>query len=132
MTRDIQVEVSEEHIDELGHLNHVKSLAFLEQARIDWYAHCGLWEKDGEDAFGTIVVNLNVNFRKECFLGETLTVRTQPISKGTKSFILSQEIIRPDGETAIDAQATNVVMEMATRKIIPVPEPIASHLPSPS
>ncbi len=129
MRTEIQIEVTQEHTDTLGHLNHVKALGFLEQARLDWYADCGLWKEAGEDSLGTIVVNINVNYRKECFLGEILTVRTRPASMGTKSFILAQEIVRPDGQVAIDGVTTSVVMDMTTRNIIPVPHCLAKHFP---
>lgn len=132
MKSEIQIEITRAHTDELGHLNHVQALAILEQARLDWYAHCGLWKEAGEDSFGTIVVNINVNYRKECFLGESLTVRTRPDSMGTKSFVLAQEIVRPDGEVAIAGVSTSVVMEMTTRKIIPVPDCLARRFSTPS
>ena len=127
MKKEIHIVVTREHTDDLGHLNHVQALAFLEQVRLDFYAKCGLLQEIGEQRFGTIVVNLNMNFRKECFLGDKLTVRACPGTIGTKSFVLSQEIVRPDGEVAIDGLATCVVMDMASRKIIPVPDCLARH-----
>jgi YbgC/YbaW family acyl-CoA thioester hydrolase len=132
MKTEIQIEVAREQTDEMGHLNHVQALTFLERARLDWYERCGLGREGGEEVLGTVVVNINVNYRNECFLGEKLSVRTRPVAMGTKSFVLAQEIVRPDGETAIDGAITSVVMDMTSRNIIAVPDCIASHFPSPS
>jgi YbgC/YbaW family acyl-CoA thioester hydrolase len=132
MKTELHIQVKPEHTDELGHLNHIQALAFLERARTDWYGLCGLWEGGGEDKLGTIVVNINVNYRKECMLGENLTVRTRPTSMGIKSFMLAQEIVRSDGTVVIDGVTTSVVMDMPTRYIIAVPDCIAKQFPQPS
>ena len=76
------------------------------------------------------MVNINVNYRLECFLGEKLVVETFPLKRGTKSFALSQQIFKQDGQIAIDGQATSVVMEMSRHSTIPVPECMARLLPS--
>ena len=46
---------------------------------------------------------------------------TRPGSMGTKSFTLEHEIIKPDGEVAIEGHATSVIMDTTQRAIIPVP-----------
>ena len=69
------------------------------------------------------------NYRAECFLGEKVKVMTRPGSMGTKSFTLEHEIIKPDGQVAIDGIATSVIMDTTQRAIIPVPACMAEHLP---
>jgi|TARA_Y100000588_G_scaffold121828_1_gene133471 acyl-CoA thioesterase FadM len=75
------------------------------------------------------VVNINYNYRGECFLGETLCIITAPVKRGHKSFVLSHEIIKPDGSKPIDGFATCLIMDMKTHKAIPVPDWIAEHFP---
>ena len=127
----IIITVTQTHCDELGHLNHVEAVRYLERARAQWYRSCGLndGDEDGEHSRGTVVVNIDYNYRAECFLGERLRVTTRPISMGTRSFTLAHEIIKPDGRIAIDGQCTSVIMDLAERAIIPVPECLAVHLP---
>ena len=48
---------------------------------------------------------------------------------GTKSFTLAHEIIKPDGRIAIDGRCTSVIMDLAGRTIVPVPECLSAHLP---
>ena len=97
--------VRPEHVDDLGLLNHVFALQLLEYARDDWYAEAGLWDGrpwSGDENLATLVLNVNFNYRLECFLDEELKIKTSPLARGTKSFSLAQEIIKPDGRVAID------------------------------
>ena len=125
----ITITVTQAHCDELGHLNHVEAVRYLERARSDWYRACGLFDSGSGQSLGTVVVNVDCNYRVECFVGEALKVTTLPSSMGTRSFTLTHAIIKPDGRTAIDGQCTSVVMDLDERAIIPVPECLAVHLP---
>ncbi|MBE0595937.1 MAG: acyl-CoA thioesterase [Desulfuromonadales bacterium] len=131
MEKSLEIEVAVGHTDELGHLNHVQAVEYLQSARLDLYDACGLRPAGSETPLGTIVVNLNVNYRRECFLGDRLRVTTRLLSLGSKSFRVEQQIVRPDGVVAIDAVVTSVVMEMASRRVIAVPPVLARLFPSP-
>jgi len=122
------ITVEDEHTDELGHLNHVQAVRFLEAAREEWYQQCGQPVLDPA-GFGTVVVNINYNYRGECFLGEALRIITEPVERGHKSFVLRHEIIKSDGSTPLDGLATCLIMDMKARKAIPVPNWIAEHFP---
>ena len=126
------IEIADEHTDELDHLNHVEAVRLFESAREDWYAACGLYIDKPPDEWplSAVVVNVNYNYRLECFLGEKVKVTTRPVSMGTKSFTLEHEIIKPDGQVAIDGNATSVIMDTTVRGIIPVPGCMAKHLPN--
>ena len=127
MHTEMSIIVAEAHTDSLGHLNHVAAVRFLEQARYEWYADCGLFSGQ-YGRLGTVVVNINYDYRRECFLGEQLRVTSRSVSMGTKSMVLAHEIIKANGEIAIDGQATSVVMNIDERRIIPVPECVARHI----
>ncbi len=120
-------------VDDLGHLNHVFALQLLEYARDDWYAEAGLWEGrcwSGAENLATLVLNINFNYRLECFLDEELKIITAPIDRGGKSFRLAQKIVKPDGGIAIDGTATSLVMDMEQHRTLPVPECLARYLPA--
>ncbi|MXZ80486.1 MAG: acyl-CoA thioesterase [Gammaproteobacteria bacterium] len=131
MIAETRFTVGPDHADELGHMNHVAAVRFLEKARYLWYAQAGLWGSGavrGEDfTLGTVVVNLNIDYLKECFQGEEFRVRTMPGKKGTKSFVLDQRVITPAGETAVRCRCTSVIMDLETRKVLPVPDSIGTH-----
>ena len=50
----MRISVEEAHCDELGHLNHVEAVRYLERARGRWYRDRGSYEGDGE-RFGAVV-----------------------------------------------------------------------------
>lgn len=129
MKTETIIEVTEDHIDSLGHLNHVQAVRFLEKARDEWLAECGLFDASSGTRYGSIVVNVNYNYKKECFLGERVCVVSRPQSMGSKSYTLAHEIIKANGEVAIDGQATSVIMDMNQRAIVQVPPCMATHLP---
>ena len=129
MEGTISITVTQTDCDELGHLNHVEAVRYLERARVQWYRQCGLFDIEGEQSPGTVVVNIDYDYRVECFAGERLRVTTRPVSMGTRSFTLGHAIIKPDGRTAIEGECTSVIMDLAERSIIPVPECLAVHLP---
>lgn len=127
METETIIEVTDEHTDNLGHLNHVAAVRFLELSRGDWYSACRLFS--GEfGRLGTVVVNINYDYRRECFKGERLRVLCRGESMGTKSMVLAHEIVKPDGQVAVAGRATSVVMDLDVRGIIPIPECVARHL----
>jgi len=126
------ITVTGEHCDELGHLNHVAAVRLLELARDHWYQKAELWGGrpwSAAETLGTLVVNIHFNYRRECFLGEELTVVTFPVVRGTKSYTLGQQILKADDSIAIDGESISVVMDMQQRAVIAVPEVMARYLP---
>jgi thioesterase-3 len=121
------------HVDELGHLNHVYALEILEYARDDWYAEAGLWQGrrwSRAENLATLVLNVNYNYRLECFLDEELKTVTAPVERGGKSFMLSQQIVKPDGRVAIEGTTTSLIMDMDSHLTLPVPECLARYFPA--
>ena len=132
MSFETVIEVDNHHIDHLNHLNHVETVRFIEQGRSDWLHMCGLDELgvetiDDPSRYGSVVVNINYNYRLECSLGDILRITTHPEHIGNKSYRLKHEIIKPDGLNAFDGQVISVVMDLTTRNIIQVPDCIAQH-----
>lgn len=124
---NLKLVVEAEHTDELGHFNHAAAVKFMELGREAWYAECGL--HDGEPgAVGTVVVNINYDYRLECFEGDEVRVEVTPRTRGTKSFLLGLKLYRPDGQVAVEGTSTNLVMDLKDRQIVPVPECLARHL----
>ena len=127
------VKVAAAQVDDLGHLNHVFALQLLEYARDDWYAEAGLWEGrrwSGAENLATLVLNINVNYRNECFLDEDLKIITRPRERGSKSFTLAQQVVKPDGAIAVEGTVTSLVMDMEQHRTLPVPECLARYLPA--
>lgn len=126
------VKIAHEHTDELGHLSHVEAVRLFEAARSEWYRVCGLYNNGSEGLWqvSSVVVNVKYSYRSKCFLGEAVKVVTRSGAMGTKSFTLRHQLIKSNGQIAIEGSATSVIMDTTKRLIIPVPACLAEHLPS--
>jgi thioesterase-3 len=124
----IDLSVQESEIDELGHVNNARFLEYFERGRMDWYNRCdpALNNNTGPH-LGTVVVNIDINYRRECFSGDRLIVVTRAHTRGRTSYVLDQEIYASDGQCVCDAKVTSVVMDMGTRKVAPLPEKLAKQ-----
>ena len=126
--------VAEKDLDELGHVNNARYFDFLESARMDWYAKVELFETverlEGSPEFGTVVVNINIDFRRECLLDEALNIVTSAHRMGSKSLALRQIMYKPDGALAADAVVTSVVMDLRSRSTVALPESLRPLFPS--
>lgn len=113
-------------IDINGHVNNAKYLEYLEWGREDFYEKAGLaYEVLKSLGAITVTVNLNINYRREARQNDRMTVVTRPLRVGRTSFTLAQEIVRDsDGATVSDATATLVTVDPATRRSVPVPDPV--------
>ncbi len=128
MLDQVEIEVSQSDIDELGHVNNARFLEYFERGRIRWYNSIGLFDDSSFDGrLGTVVVSIKINFRRECFAGDRLNVRTSPRSRGNRSYVLKQEIRDPSGELVSDAEVTSVVMDLDTRATIDMPAVLANQ-----
>lgn len=120
--------VSPEDIDQLGHVNYLKYILFLEKGVGNWYKQAGVSFRElrAKD-LGTVVLKMDVSYLKEARLGDTLFVKTTLTNVGTKSFSVKQEIYNQDDILITEASKTFVMFNTATRKGVPVIEEIARH-----
>jgi YbgC/YbaW family acyl-CoA thioester hydrolase len=122
----IQLRVQHGEIDELGHVNNARFLEYLERGRMDWYHRCDpTLNNIAVHGFGTVVVKIDINYRRECFVGTQLSVVTKPYSRGRTSYVLHQKIYDIDNQCVSDALVTSVVMDMRTRDTARLPESLA-------
>ena len=124
----IDLSVREKEIDELGHVNNARFLEYFERGRMDWYDRCDPALNNLTDSYmGTVVVNIDINYRRECFSGAQLSVVTRPHTRGRTSYVLHQEIYDNEGLCVSDAKVTSVVMDMNTRRTASLPESLANQ-----
>jgi len=122
----ISLRVQSQELDELGHVNNACFLEYLERGRMDWYNRCDTaLNKAAEQYLGTVVVNIDINYRRECFCDALLSVVTKPYTRGRTSYVLLQEIYDHENQCVCDAKVTSVVMDMNTRKTVSMPNSLA-------
>ncbi|WP_042463188.1 acyl-CoA thioesterase [Neobacillus dielmonensis] len=122
------IKVAPDDIDQLGHVNYLKYILFLERAVGDWYRQTGVDFKElRKQDLGTVVLKFDITYLKEARLGDTLTVTTTLMNVGNKSFTVKQEIYNQDNILITEATKSFVMFNTATRKGVPVIEEIARH-----
>jgi YbgC/YbaW family acyl-CoA thioester hydrolase len=117
-----------EDIDLLGHVNNCRYVKFLEDARVNWYENCGITLEDFQEmSMGTVVLKMEVLYRKEANLGDHLKVITRPDYLGNTSFVLKQDIFNQFDEHITEAKVTMVMFDTSLRKSIRVIDQIANN-----
>ncbi len=126
MISTISLRVQEHELDELGHVNNARFLEYLERGRMDWYNRCDpTLNQPAEHYLGTVIVNIDINYRRECFCDARLSVVTKAHTRGRTSYVLLQEIFDHEGRCVCDAKVTSVIMDMSTRKTVCMPDSLA-------
>ena len=126
MTTAIQIEVRMTELDCMGHVNNATFLEYMEWSREDWYNKAELpFYTFTALGLGTVVVNLNINYRREARLGQYLTISTEPIRKGRTSFVLRHVIVNANDELVADANVVNVTIDLKSRKASRLPNALA-------
>jgi YbgC/YbaW family acyl-CoA thioester hydrolase len=120
--------VKEQDIDELGHVNNIVYVAYLQDGRTHWFTEAGISYQDmSARSLGTVVLRLDILYRKEARLGEKLRVVTRPVKLGNTSFVFEQHILNESGELITEAKVTEVMFDLTERRSTPVVEEIARH-----
>ena len=122
----LETTVRPTEIDVNGHVNNGKYVEYLEWGREEWYDRND-FAYDRLKGLGaiTVVVNLNLDYRRPCHQGDCLRIATKPGGCGRTSFSLIQRIDKADGTVAADAVVTLVTIDPDTRRARPLPEEFA-------
>ncbi|MEH7304153.1 acyl-CoA thioesterase [Neobacillus drentensis] len=101
-----------------GHVNNVKLIDYLDQARHAWYLYCILL---GVEA---VVVHIGADYKKEVLNNEKLLVRTCLEHVGNTSFILKQTILKDGKELAVSGEVILTTINRETRRKVTVPDEV--------
>jgi thioesterase-3 len=109
-------------VDFIGHVNNAKYLEYMEWARFDWLCRLGFTlEELQRRSIMPVVVNININYRKELRMLEQVQVRSSAVRLGEKSFVIRQELFNQKGELACDADVTMVMIDAKSRRAAALP-----------
>jgi len=118
-------------VDFIGHVNNAKYLEYFEWARFDWICQVGLTlDELQRRQLMPVVVNININYRKELRMLEQVQIRSFAVRAGDKSFVVRQELYNHKGELACDADFTMVMIDARERRAVPLPSDLAAWFPS--
>ncbi|MCD6535030.1 MAG: acyl-CoA thioesterase [Deltaproteobacteria bacterium] len=128
----LEIKIRSTHIDVMGHVNNAKYVEFLEWGRVDEIEKKGIdiWEMV-QRGLGFAVVNLNIHYRREAFVGDILVVKT--IFKGLRNRkvgIIEQVITKKGSDEVVcEAEVTFLIFDINRHKSITMPEELSKLLP---
>ncbi|MGD8191972.1 acyl-CoA thioesterase [Brevibacillus ginsengisoli] len=110
-------------VDTIGHLNNAKYLEYMEWGRFELITQSGLsLEEMKSRGILPVVVNINVNYRKEVLMGAEIKVVSRPLRLGGKSIVLRHELFNAKGDLVCDADVTLVMIDAVQRKATAIPQ----------
>ncbi|CAM5203473.1 Acyl-CoA thioester hydrolase OS=Ureibacillus acetophenoni OX=614649 GN=SAMN05877842_11930 PE=4 SV=1 [Ureibacillus acetophenoni] len=119
--------VTENEIDELGHMNYLHYIMQFTNSRMEWLKEVGLsFHELVERKLGPVLLKVETEYSKEVRLGDTVEIRTRLTKVGTKSFTVEQTMLH-DGQISASSTSILVIMDLQARKAIPVPDEIARN-----
>ncbi len=110
-------------LDPQGHVNNARYLTYMEQTRIAYVKHLGLWDGGSFLDLGMIMADAHVNFRAPIMWGQPVRVGMRISRLGTKS--LDSFHLIEDSETGqilADGRIVLVAFDYYTSSTIPIPE----------
>lgn len=109
------------HIDVFGHTNNARYLEFMEMARWDALQPIIASGFFAQRNLGFVIVNININYRAASFINDVLEVKTIMKNIGNKSIVVHHDVFdKTKGHAVCDADVTFVLMDLKTRKAVPV------------
>ena len=111
---DIRVRFSE--TDMYGHVNNTVPFVYFEQARIDYLNSLGVFNSEKAKTSILVVADLQCDFIKQVFFGETLQVFVKTASVGKSSMDLHYLAVNEKEEPVFVGRGTLVLLDAATGK----------------
>ncbi len=116
-----RVKVRFSETDMFGHLNNTVPFTYFEQARIQYFTHVGFmneWANPKHEAI-PVVANLQCDFLKQVFFGETIRMFVKVNQAGTSSVDLHYMGKNEKDEIVFVGRGTMVQISSKTGKAIP-------------
>jgi acyl-CoA thioester hydrolase len=117
------VEVRYGDLDAQQHVNNAKYLTYMEQARLEYVRHLGLWDGGSFAELGMIVAEVQISYRAPIHYGLPVRVGVRVGRLGNKSMRMEYRLENPqDGCLFASATSVQVAYDYQEKKSIPVPE----------
>lgn len=121
MRHCIEIKVRGYHLDLYRHVNNARYLEFLEEARWNLLESQNHLDYLQEQGYGFALVNININYRRAAYMGETLEITTWVTSIGNRSCTMHQRITLKGSDTIVaDADVIFVIVNTHTEKSVPL------------
>jgi len=123
MINKVQIKVRGYHLDIFQHVNNARYLEFLEEGRWAFFEDFGVGTDMMAQGIAWVVVNININFKKEANFGDVLEVQTAFSKLGNRSISMQQNIVNSKTQALVaEAQVTYVCFSQARKEAVALPE----------
>lgn len=117
------IEVRYGDLDPQGHLNNAKYLTYLEQARLQYTRHLGLWKGDSFLDVGVIMAEVRLTFRSPVEFGTPVQVGVRIDHLGNKSLQIEQVVEDArNGDIFAIGNVVLVAYDYRIKQSIPIPK----------
>lgn len=109
------------------HVNQVSYFVYIEQARMDYFAHLGLTAAthDPFSRWTLIAVDLACEYKAQAFFGQTIHAHARVVRMGRSSLTLEYALVEPTGPRLLaTARGTLVYFDREEGKSTPLPPTI--------
>lgn len=119
----LPIEVRYGDLDPQGHVNNARYLTYLEQARISYVRHLGLWDGRSFSDIGFILADIQVTFRAPILFGQKIQVGLRVSRLGNKSLTMEHRLEDTQtGQELATASAALVTYDYHTQTTVPIPD----------
>jgi acyl-CoA thioester hydrolase len=117
------IEVRYGDLDAQQHVNNAKYLTYMEQARLAYAQHLGLWDGGSFADLGMIVAEIQISYRAPIHFGLPVRVGVRVSRLGNKSMTWEYRLENAqDGSPFATATSVQVAYDYREGCSIPVPE----------
>jgi acyl-CoA thioester hydrolase len=118
----IPVEVRYSDLDPQWHVNNTRYLIYIEQARLEYLKHLGLFDSQNFLDLKMIIADVHVSFLAPILLGQNVRVGTRAARIGSKSITFEYRIEDADsGLLLATGEVVGVTYDYRAHATIPVP-----------
>ena len=111
--------IDESHLDFVGHMNNIAYLQLFEKARWQMITERGYGLKTmNEKKQGPVILQINIQFKKEVLLRSKMIVESQTLSYEGKVGKITQRLVSETGEVHADAELTIGLFDLRERKLV--------------
>ena len=110
-------------IDPQRHVNNSRFFTYMEQSRVSYFQHLGLWDGTNFDDLGVILLETTITFKEPILYGQSIRVgvRTERLGKKSLNVITAIVDTESGNELAI-GKSILVAYDYARTQSIPIPE----------
>ncbi|WP_286033637.1 acyl-CoA thioesterase [Fusobacterium necrogenes] len=114
--------IQKDDINYGGHVGNERALLFFQMVRMRFFEFLGVSEMDLGDGNGVIQKNAFVEYNRELFLNDTISIKIVNIEFSKLSFNIKYEIYNESNEKVINGSTLLVCFDYSNRKVKKLPD----------